>query len=120
MGYRAFGSRLGAPRGVADVSPATSAECIDTLWQLGFAIVDGNEHFVWLERERDRRLFIERNRVLSPEAICVMLGVARVSVDDFVATLELRRAARELGPVDVASSGVRRRGLSSLPARRRE
>jgi hypothetical protein len=99
---RTVGLRLAHVRGMDEVSAASSAECIDALWQLGFAIVETDEHCVWLEGERDHhRVFIERNRVLSPEAIRLMVAVAHVPLCEFLTTLQRRRAARELCPVDV-------------------
>src|SRR4051812_34048590 len=97
-----------------DIPHTSSMECVNALWRLGFSLADVNDHRVSMVRADGRRVFVERHKLLSPQAIRVILLVADVKVPEFIAALGSHES-REFGAPE-ADSGIRSKA-GTLPNR---
>lgn len=71
-----------------DAFPAvTSLQCVKALLDLGFEIVNSDPERTRLSRADGRRVFVPMGKVLTPDDVRIVLLVADVTRDEFVAAI---------------------------------
>ena len=94
-----------------DAFPAvTSLQCVNALLALGFEIVNSDPERTRLSRADGRRVFVPMGKVLAPDDVRIVLLVADVTCDDFVAAIAAlgSRSGMRFERLE-ATSGVRAR-----------
>jgi hypothetical protein len=71
-----------------DAFPAvTSLQCVNALLALGFEIVNADQERTRLSRADGRRVFVPMGKILAPDDVRIVLLVADVSCEDFIAKI---------------------------------
>jgi hypothetical protein len=65
----------------------TSLQCVNALLALGFEIVNSDTERTRLSRTDGRRVFVPMGKVLAPDDVRIVLLVADVTRDEFVAAI---------------------------------
>lgn len=94
-----------------DAYPAvTSLQCVNGLLALGFEIVNSDPERTRLSRADGRRVFVPMGKLLAPDDVRIVLLVADVTREDFVAAIAAQGSQSGMRfELPEATSGVRAR-----------